>query len=96
MSDDCRFASPACKKFKECEDLGAEENTMSLKTDEINASAVSPRARRTAGRELLLAVKHGHGDLLPDLDLVRIGDVACGGNVGIVVGRPVKAVAYLR
>ena len=35
-------------------------------------------------------------DLLPDLDLVRIRNVACGGNVGIMVRRPIKAVAYLR
>jgi len=53
-------------------------------------------AGRTAGRWFLLALEHGDGDLLPDLDFVRIGDIARSGNVRIMIGRPIKAVAYLR
>ena len=50
----------------------------------------------TAGHAFLLAFKHGNGDLLADLDFIRIGDIAGSGNVGIMIGRPIKAVAYLR
>jgi hypothetical protein len=41
----------------------------------------------TAGTGFWL-VKRRHGNLLTDLDLVRIGDVARRGDVGIMVGDP--------
>jgi hypothetical protein len=87
---------------------GSQENTMSLsgnrancvqarRKDQGTTPAVSPRSRgHTAGDAFLLAVKHGHGDLLPDLNLIRIRDIACSGNVGIMIGRPIKAIANLR
>src|SRR5258708_4631803 len=36
-----------------------------------------------------------HGDLLTDLNLVRISDIARSGNIGIVVGRAIEAGADL-
>ena len=39
--------------------------------------------------------KHRYGDLLAHLNLVGIGDIACLGNVGVVIGRAVKTVADL-
>ena len=86
------------KNSKNVKIWGAEENTMPIKSiGRDQRAGCEPRGpRRTAGHAFLLAVKHGHGDLLPDLDLVRIRNVACGGNVGIMVRRPIKAVAYLR
>ena len=63
----------------------------------IVAPAVGPEgAGHTAGNVFVLALKHRDGDLLPDLDFVRIGNIARSGNVRIMIGRPIKAVAYLR
>ena len=55
-----------------------------------------PAGKEAQGHLDLVLRKDRYGDLLADLDFVRIRDIACSGNVGIVVGRPVEAVADLR
>ena len=85
-------------RIEDADPRGAEENTMPLswnvggklhedKGRDQRAGCESPKGGGgTAGHAFLLAVKHGHGDLLPDLDLIRIGDITCSGNVGIMIG----------